>query len=203
MTRTDHEYGMQDECDLIAQLEARVPDDVPAEAAVAIRSSIAAELASVTSEPATRSAGAVGPSRLIGRRTPSMGITTAALLVVCMGLNGLVAWHSDERVTTLIGDSGIEGQSEAVPVGTERLAVKRISGAALFEYNVSLIQQELNHERNEFRGTNTRGRGRTTSGSSEKDGVEETEENLDRTGAAARPGSGLQRFSQLAGEFTA
>jgi len=191
-----------DDRDLIVWLDARVPSEVPGEVTSAIRSSIAAELAVVTSEPVTRSASAALSAPFIKGRMPSLGIATAALIVVCMGLNALITWRSDHRVAALVGDHGARDRSEIMTHGTEQLAVKKIGVSAFFEFNVSLIQQELNHERIESHSTSTSTRGRKEKASGPPE--EKTlEENLDRSGAATSPRPGIQRFSKLAGWLTA
>jgi hypothetical protein len=189
-----------DDRHVIAWLDARVPHEVPAELTSAIRSSVTAELQVITSETATQSASAAASAPFIGRRMPSLGIATAAMIVFFMGLNTLITWRSDQRVAALVGDDGARDRSETMTHGTEQLAVKKIGVFAFFEFNVSLIQQELNHERIESHSASARGRRPKAIDPPEKKTLEE---NLDRSGAATSPGPGIQRFSKLAGRFTA
>ncbi len=221
--RVNADMRADDDRDMIVWLESRVPHEVPAEVTSAIRSSITAELAVVSSEPEMRSASvavsatvterrmpSLGAGKLthparqevaayVERRMPSLGFATAALVVVGMGLNVLIVWRSDHRVATLVGDHGLQGHSETVTQGTEQLAVKKIGVSDFFEYNVSLFQQELNYERIESHSTRPRSRRREEIRPPEEKTLEE---NLDRSGAATRPGPGLQRFSKLAGGLT-
>ena len=189
-----------DDRHVIAWLDARVPHEVPAELTSAIRSSMAAALPVVTSETATQSASAAVSAPFVERRMPSLGVATAVLIVVCMGLNVLIAWRSDQRVAALVGDDDAWDRSETMTHGTGQLAVKKMGVSAFFEMNVSLIQQELNHERIESHSASTRGRRRKAISPPEEKTLEE---NLNRSGAATSPGPGIQRFSKLAGRLTA
>jgi len=189
-----------DDRDVNAWLDARVPDGVPVEVSSAISSSMAAELAVVTSKPAMRITSASVSTSFIQRRMPSLGVTTAALVVVCMGLNALIAWRSNHRVAELVGDYGVRVLPDTTTHGTEQLADRKIGVFAFFEFNVSLIQQELNDERIESPNTKKRSRRRKAIGPPEEKNLEE---NLDRSGAATRPRPGIQRFSKLAGKLTA
>jgi len=73
-------------------------------------------------------------------------------------------------------------------------------GGCLIEFNVSLIQRELNHERIDSHGTGTFGSRRKTIGPAEEKNSKGIPEN---SGAAVRPHPGIQRFSQLAGRLRA
>ena len=189
-----------DDRDVTAWLDARVPHEVPVEVSSAISSSMAAELAVVTSKPETRTTSAAVSTPFIQRRMPSLGVATAALVVVCMGLNPLIAWRSNHRVAELVGDYGARALSDTTTHGTEQLADRKVGVSAFFEFNVSLIQQELNYERIESPNTKKRSRRQKAIGPPEEKTLEE---NLDRSGAATSPGPGIQRFSKLAGRLTA
>jgi|GEM_PF-2480234 len=144
--RVDAIMKVDDDRDVIVWRDARVPKEVPVEVTSAIRSSIAAELASVTPEPAMRSTSAGISAPFLQRRMPSLGVATAALVVVCMGLNPLIAWRSNHRVAELVGDYAARALSDTTTQSTEKLADRKVGVSAFFEFNVSLIQQELNYE---------------------------------------------------------
>ena len=144
--RVDAIMKVDDDHGVIVWLDARVPKEVPVEVTSAIRSSITAELASVTPEPAMRSTSAAISALFLQRRMPSLGVATAALVVVCMGLNPWIAWRSNHRVAELVGDYGARALSDTTTHSTEKVADRKVGVSAFFEFNVSLIQQELNYE---------------------------------------------------------
>ena len=146
--RVDAIMKVDDDHGVMVWLDARVPKEVPVEVTSAIRSSITAELASVTPEPAMRSTSAAISATVLQRRMrmPSLGVATATLVVVCMGLNPLSAWRSNHRLAELIGDHGARTHSDMATHSTEKLVNRKGGVSAFFEFNVSLIQQELNYE---------------------------------------------------------
>lgn len=187
-----------DDREVVEWLNDRVPQEVPAKVTAAIRSSMAAELRDCRSAPVVQP----GPSKVdvsfVKRRCPPLGTATPALIVLCMGLNVVVAWRNDHRIATVVGDHGRQTDTAAMMDHDETTA-GRMSVAALFEFNVSLIQRELNHERIEPTRTGIYERRRSTGPPKEKT----AEEIPDRSGAAVRSRSGLQRVSKLAGWRTA
>lgn len=182
--------------DLMMHLDERVPHEVPAELASMIRSSIAAELKDAMSEPVSRRELPVGDSSFNRRRLLSLVTRSPVLIAVFMTLNVFVAWQNDHRVAAVVGEKRTDAGSENVSYSATQLAFEKPGVSTLFEFNVSLIQRELNHDRIKFHGTGFFVRERKTIGTAEEKrskGVPES------SGAAVRPRSGIQRLSQLAG----
>ena len=205
------EYGDQDQRDpvevvldgdddreIVEWLSERVPHDVPANVAAGIRSSMAAELAGCRPASVVQAGPSEGDVSFVKRCRPSWGTATVALVVFCMGLNVVIAWRSDHRVAAVVGDQDRQTNSAAM-IDREETTARKMSVAALFEFNVSLIQRELNHERYESSRASFRERRRSTRPAEEKT----PEEIPDRSGAAVRPRSGLQRVPELASFVTA
>ena len=183
---------------LVECLNDRVPHEVPSKVTTAIRASMAIELA----DPRPASVVQAGSSEryvaTVKRRWPSFGTATVALVFFTMMLNVLVAWRSHHKVAAVVGDYGGHPNSATMADHSE-ITSRKISVAALFEFNLSLIQRELNHERNESTGAGFHERRRPTRPAEERN----PEEIPDRSGAAVRPGFGSQRRSKLAGFVTA
>lgn len=178
---------------VVGWLNSRVPDDVPSEVAGTVRSAIAAKLEASNPVAMSDAQSANAGNQVVRRRRPSLGVVTTALIVLTIGVNVLVAWRSDQRIAVVVGDHG-ERFSDSRIDSNER-AARKISVAALFEFNVNLIQRELNHERIESSRIGFDER-RQPTGSTEKGHPQEIP---DRSGAAVRPRSGLQRVPKLAG----
>lgn len=173
-------------------LNSRVPEEVPSEVTVEVCSTIAAELKGIKSSATEESHAVEAASRVARRRRPSLGVVTTALIVLTIGLNVLVAWRSDRQIAAVVGD---EGERASVPTNeTDEPATRRISVAALFEFNASLIQRELNYERVESTRIGFHERRQSTSPTEEG----HPKEVPDRSGAAVGPGSGIQRRPKLA-----
>jgi len=180
-----------------AWLNSRMPAEVPSGLTIAVRSAMAAEL--VAGGP-TSSADAC-PAKAVDsagkRRRPSLGVVTAALVVLTIGLNIVVAWRSDRQIAAVVGNDG--GRASVPMNETDESATRRISVAALFEFNASLIQRELNHERVESTRIGVHERRQSARPTEEG----HPKEVPDRSGAAVGPGSGIQRRSKLASFVTA
>ena len=84
-------------------------------------------------------------------------------------------------------------------VNAEESADRKIGARTRFEFFVTLIQQELNHERSKSTRTGFFEQRRPTSQAEERN----SEEIPDRSGAAVRPRSGIQRVPELASFLTA
>ena len=184
---------------VVEWLNDRVPQEVPADVAVAVRSSMAAELAGGGPVVAMQVEPPEVEVSVVQRLRPSLGVVTVALIVFSMVANVLVAWRTDHRVAAVVGDDGRKTESAITIIGGDAAAARRISVAALFEFNVSLIQRELNHERYESSRASFHERRRSTHPAEEGN----PEEVPDRSGAAVRPRSGLQRVPELASFVTA
>jgi hypothetical protein len=182
--------------DLMTLLDNRVPREVPAEVTSAIRSSVAAELAFAMSESVLHSESATSRSFFNRRRLLSLMTGTPALIVVFMALNVFVAWQNDQRVATVVGVQRTHARFDTTTHDATQLASSKTTISTLFEFNVSLIQRELNHERIDSHGTGTFGSRRKTIGPAEEENSKGIPES---SGAAVRPRPGIRRFSQLAG----
>ncbi|MFT5326398.1 MAG: hypothetical protein ACI8P0_004273 [Planctomycetaceae bacterium] len=182
--------------DLMTLLDNRVQREVPAEVTSAIRSSVAAELAVALSEPELHPETATSRSSFDRRRLLSLMTGTPALIVVFMALNVFVVWQNDQRVATVVGDQPTRTRFETTPHDATQLASSKPTISTLFEFNVSLIQRELNHERIDSHGTGTFRSRRKTIGPAEEENSKGIPES---SGAAVCPRPGIQRFSQLAG----
>jgi hypothetical protein len=195
----DEVLGEDDDQVVVDWLTDRVPQEVPADVAAAVRSSMAAELTGGGPVGAMQVEPPEVEVSVVQRLRPSLGVVTVALIVFSMVANVLVAWRSDHRVAAVVGDDGRKTESVITIIGGDEAVARRISVAALFESNVSLIQRELNHERYESSRASFHERRRSTRPAEEKT----PEEIPDRSGAAVRPRSGLQRVPELASFLTA
>lgn len=190
------QFDADEHRDLMTRFDNRVPHEVPVEVASAIRPSITAELKGAISESVTRRESAISDSSFNRRRSLSLVTGVPVLIAVFMTLNVFVAWQNDHRVAAVVGRQRTDTGSRNVSYSAIELAFEKLGVSSLFEFNVSLIQQELNHERIDFHGTGFFVRERKTFGPAEEErskGVPES------SGAAVRPRSGIQRLSQLAG----
>jgi hypothetical protein len=190
--------GEDEDCEVDEWLNNRVPREVPSDVAVAVRSAMAAELANGRPTPVVQAGAPEVDVSCVKRRWPSLGVVTVALIVFSMVANVLVAWRSDHRVAAVVGDHGGQTNS-ATMIDYTGTTSRKISVAALFEFNVSLIQRELNHERNGSSRASFNDRRRSTHQAEERN----PKEIPDRSGAAVRPRSGLQCIPELASFITA
>lgn len=190
------QFDMDEHRDLMTRLDNRVPHEVPVEVASTIRSSIAAELKGAMSEPVLRRELTVGDSSFNRRRLLSLVTGGPVLIAVFLAINVFVAWQNDHRVAAVVGEKRTDAGSENVSYSATQLAFEKPGVSTLFEFNVSLIQRELNHERIKFHGTGFFVRERKTISPAEEKRSKRVPES---SGAAVRPRSGIQRFSELAG----
>lgn len=182
---------------VVAWLSSRVSDEVPSEVTSEVCSAIAAELDGCKSV-AKADAHLSKDLSLVSRpRRPSLGVVTAALVVLTIGLNIVVAWRSDRQIAAVVGNDG--GRASVPMNETNESATRIISVAALFKFNASLIQRELNHERIESTRVVFDERRQSASPTEE----EHPKEVPDRSGAAVGPRPGFQRRSKLACFITA
>lgn len=190
------EHFAAEDSDLMARLDNRVPREVPVVVTSTIRASIAAELKGAMSEPVSHCESTINDSPSSRRRLLSLVTGVPVLIVVFMALNVFVTWQNDHRVAAVVGKQRTDASSSNVSYSATQLAFEKPGVSTLFEFNVSLIQRELNHERIDSHETGFFGRGRKTIGTAEEKTSKEVPES---SGAAVCPRSGLQRLSQLAG----
>ncbi len=191
---------MKEQDDLVAWLEARVPRKVPAELSTSIRATIVAKLSEIAPEPSIHSESGADSVDRVNCYKPSLEMITVALIFICLGLNVVVGWSSDYRIQALVGDDSEQYFNGTRPPATDQLTIKDFGNSTAFEINISLIQQELNHEQHKLYKSNTLSRQYKTISPSEKKTLEES---LDPAGTATEPRIRIQRFSKLAGKFTA